>query len=115
MAVADWVQNVPEYPARSLAETFYQLNELLGIQGSAFHNVAMSPAQYRSDHFVIGVDTERVLESGFSGLNTRVAVPMLVRAKGANANMTQWANSIYIILHCDMSLERRDVGAQVID
>ena len=40
---------------------------------------------------------------------------MLVRAKGANANMTQWANSKYIVLHCDMILEIRDVGAQVFD
>ena len=74
----------------------------------------MSPALYRNDHFIIGIDTERVLES-FSGLNTRAGDLMLVRATGANANMTQWANSIYIILHCDMILEITDVGAQVFD
>jgi len=105
----------PEYPARSLAETFYQLKNSLGIQGSAFHSVAISPIQDRKDHFIIGVDTEKILETGFSGLNTRAGDLMLVRVKGANATMTQWANSIYIVLHCDMILEIRDVGAQVFD
>ena len=105
----------PEYPARSLAETFYQLKKALGIQGSAFHSVAISPVQYRNDHFIIGVDTERVLESGFSGLNTRAGDLMMIRAKGSNGNMTQWANSIYIILHCDMVSEIRDVGSTVFD
>ena len=105
----------PEYPARSLAETFYQLKKSLGVHGSAFHSVAISPVQYRNDHFIIGVDTEKILEAGFTGLNTRAGDLMLIRAKGANATMTQWANSIYIILHCDMILEIRDVGAQVFD
>ena len=49
----------PEYPARSLAETSYQLEKSLGIHGSAFHSVAISPMQYRNGHFIIGVDTEK--------------------------------------------------------
>ena len=105
----------PEYPARSLAETFYQLKKSLGVHGSAFHSVAISPIQYRNDHFIIGVDTERILEAGFTGLNTRAGDLVLIRAKGANPAMTQWANSIYIILHCDMILEIRDVGITVFD
>ena len=105
----------PEYPARSLAETFYQLKKSLGIHGSAFHSVAISPAQYRNEHLIIGVDTERILEAGFTGLHTRAGDLVLIRAKGASATMTQWANSKYIIFHCDMILEIRDVGAQVFD
>ena len=47
----------PEYPCRSMAETFYQLKKALGIHGSAFHSVAITDEQYRNDHFIIGVDT----------------------------------------------------------
>ena len=57
----------PEYPARSLAETFYQLKKSLGIHGSAFHSVAISPIQYRNNHFIIGVDTEEILEQDLAG------------------------------------------------
>ena len=60
----------PEYPCRSMAETFYQLKKALGIHGSAFHSVAITDEQYMNDHFIIGVDTEKILEAGFAGLNT---------------------------------------------
>ena len=105
----------PEYPCRSLSETFYQLKKALGIHGSAYHSVAINPKQFRNDHFIIGIDTEKILEAGFTGLNTRAGDLMVVRAKGANATMTQWANSIYIIMHTDQILEIRDTGSQVFD
>ena len=35
----------PEYPVISLAETFYQLKKALGIHGSAFHSVAITPQE----------------------------------------------------------------------
>ena len=106
----------PEYPCRSMAETFYQLKKALGIHGSAYHSVAITDEQYRNDHFIIGIDTEKILEAGFTGLNTKAGDLMVVRGKGANANMpTQWANSMYIILHTDQILEIRDTGAQVFD
>ena len=106
----------PEYPVRSLAETFYQLKKALGIQGSAFHSLSFTPVQYRTDHFIIGVDTEKILEAGFTGLNTRSGDLMIVRGKYANSNdSTVWANSIYMVLHTDQILEIRDTGCQVFD
>ena len=105
----------PEFPCRSMAETFYQLQKALGIHGSAFHSLSITPAQYRNDHFTIGVDTEKILEAGFTGLNTKAGDLMVVRGKGANANMDAWAKQIYIILHTDQILEIRDSGVQVFD
>ena len=106
----------PEYPCRSMAETFYQLKKALGIHGSAFHSLAITNKQYMNDHFVIGVDTEKILEAGFTGLNTRAGDLMIVRGKGANANFTTaWATNMYIILHTDQILEIRDTGSQVFD
>jgi hypothetical protein len=42
----------PEYPARSLAESFYQLKKALGIHGSAFHSLSITAKQFRTDHFI---------------------------------------------------------------
>ena len=106
----------PEYPVRSLAETFYQFKKSLGIHGSAFHSVSITPKQYRTDHFIIGIDTEKVLEAGFTGLNTKAGDLMVVRGKYANSNsLTAWCNSVYVIMHTDNILEIRDTGAQVFD
>ena len=61
----------PECPLRSLAETFYQLKKSLRIHGSGFHSISITPEQYRNDHFIVGIDTEKILEAGFTGLNLR--------------------------------------------
>ena len=54
-------KNLPAYPCTSMAQTFYQLKKALGIHGSAFHSLAITDEQYRNDHFIIGVDTEKIL------------------------------------------------------
>ena len=106
----------PEYPCRSLAETFYQLKKALGIHGSAFHNISIVGNQYQNDKFIIGVDTEKILEAGFTGLNTKAGDLMVLRGKYANSNSsTTWASSVFIILHTDNILEIRDTGTQVFD
>jgi len=108
----------PEYPCGSIAETFYQLKKALGIAGSSFHSIALTPEQYRNDHFIIGVDTEKILEAGFTGLNTRAGDLMIVRIKPQNGSVTEmptWATSMFIMLHTDQILEIRDTGCQVFD
>jgi len=108
----------PEFPCGSIAETFYQLKKALGIAGSAFHSIAITPMQYRNDHFIIGIDTEKILEAGFTGLNTRAGDLMIVRIKpqnGSVADLPLWATSMFIMLHADNVLEIRDVGCQVFD
>jgi hypothetical protein len=108
----------PEFPCGSLSETFYQLKKALGIVGSAFHSVAINAEQYRNDKFIIGIDTEKILEAGFTGLNTRAGDLMIVRIKPANGSvgdMPLWATSMFIMLHTDQILEIRDTGCQVFD
>jgi len=88
----------------------------LGIHGSAFHSISITPSQFQNDKFILAVDTERILDAGFTGLNTRSGDLMIVRGKYANSNSaTQWANAVYITLHSDQILEIRDTGCQVFD
>ena len=67
-----------------------------------------------NEHFIIGVDTEKIIEAGFTGLSTRAGDIMTVRAKGANGTLPDnFASRIYIVLHSDQILEIRYTGAQV--
>jgi hypothetical protein len=82
--------------------------------------VALNAEQYRNDKFIIGVDTEKILEAGFTGLNTRAGDLMIVRIKPQNGstadfNDNKWATSMFIMLHADQILEIRDTGCQVFD
>ena len=110
----------PEYPIRSASEAYYQLKKALGIHGSAFHSISPTFKQYIKDHFIVGIDTEKILEAGFTGLNTRTGDLMVIRAQGANGALANtqfatYASKLYIILHTDQLLEIRDVGTQVFD
>ena len=111
----------PEYPIRSHSEAFYQLQKTLGIQSSNVHSFDVSPAEYRDNKMVLAIDTEKMLEAGFTGLNTRSGDLMTAKLsyndKGAQANnvWSRLADRMHIVLHSDQILEVRATGVQIMD
>ena len=111
----------PEYPIRSHNEAYYQLKKTLGVQASALHNFDVSAVEYRDYKFILGTDCEKVVDAGFTGLNTRagdlLSVSLKYADKGAVSNTfyTRLADRIHIVLHSDQILEIRDSGCQVFD
>ena len=109
----------PEYPCSSVAQAFYELKKALGIASSSYHSISPTRLQYQNDHFIVGVDTEKVIEAGFTGLNTKQGDLMTIRCKPANSpppNQVFFnANKTYIMLHTDNILEIREAGTQVFD
>jgi hypothetical protein len=69
----------------------------------------------------MGVDTEKVLEAGWTGLNTRAGDLMRVTFEYNNADSTagvlgaRLADRLHIVLHSDQIVEIRDSGVQVFD
>ena len=108
----------PEYPVRSLSESYAQLKKCLGILGSNFHSVSVTPLQYRNDHFIIGCDTEKALQAGFTGLNTRQGDLLSVKVKAMDKSVLladKMPNTMFIVLHSDQIMEISDSGVQVFD
>ena len=105
----------PEYPIRSHNEAYYQLCKSLGVQASALHNFDISAREYRSTKFILGTDCEKVLDAGFTGLNTRAGDLMTVKFDYRKADPTRTADRTHIVLHSDQILEIRDSGCQVYD
>ena len=106
----------PEYPIRSVQEAFTQLAKCLGVNNSAFHGVDMIAQEYRSHKFIIGIDTEKILEAGFTGINTKAGDLMVIKVKQASG-ITQGnlCNKMYITLHSDQILNIKDGGVEVYD
>ena len=108
-------------PIRSHNEACYQLKKTLGVQASAVHNFDISAAEYRDYKFILGTDCEKVLDAGFTGLNTRSGDLLSVSLKYANKGTVEGgiyprlADRIHIVLHSDQILEIRDSGCQVFD
>ena len=105
----------PEYPVRSHSEAYYQLRKTLGMQSSSVHSFDISPVEYRDNKFVIGIDCEKVLEAGWTGLNTRSGDLMTVRMKYMNAAANRLADRIHIVLHSDQIMEINDSGVRIYD
>ena len=107
----------PEYPIRSHNEAYYQLKKTLGVQASAVHNFDISPLEYRDNKFILGTDCEKVLDAGFTGINTRAGDLMSVKFKynSKGTNNERLADRIHIVLHSDQILEIRDSGCPIFD
>ena len=108
----------PEYPIRSLSESFSQLKKSVGILGSNFHSVSISPLQYRNDHFVVGIDTEKALGAAYTGINTRSGDLLSVRVKAQDKTVLTTAkmpDQVHICLHSDCLIEISDGGVTVMD
>ena len=105
----------PEYPIRSHNEAFYQLAKTLGVQASALHNFDISAREYRYNKLILGTDCEKVLDAGFTGLNTRAGDLMTVKfdLKATTDLALRKPDRIHIVLHSDQILEIRDSGCQV--
>jgi hypothetical protein len=108
----------PEYPIRSHNEAFYQLAKCLGVQASALHNFDINAREYRYNKLILGTDCEKVLDAGFTGLNTRAGDLMTVKFdinKAGDTLDVRKPDRIHIVLHSDQILEIRDSGCQVYD
>ena len=105
----------PEYPIRSHAEAFYQLKKALGVQSSSVHNFDITAQEYRIYKLIIGVDTEKVLSAGFTGLNTRSGDLLGFRLKHMDSTAVNWAKRMHVVLHSDNILTIRDAGVEIHD
>ena len=106
----------PIFPIRSGSEAYHQLKKSLGIHGSSFHSISIDTLRkYMFDHFIVGIDTEKVLGAAFSGINCRQDL-ITISAKGANADIAVNApDQIYVCLQPDYIVEIRESGVLVID
>ena len=108
----------PEYPVRSLTEQFAQLRKCMGVHASTIYSFAILPKMYRQNHFIIGFDAEKVLEAGYTGLNTKNGDLMLIKVKSLDNQALprdRMPDEMQVVLHSDQILDISDAGAQVFD
>lgn len=105
----------PEYPIVSHSESYSQLKKTLGIQSSDVHSFDINSRAYRDNKFVLAIDTEKMLEAGYTGLNTRSGDLMSVKWEALVSTAARLAQRMHIVLHSDQIMEIRDSGVQVFD
>ena len=90
----------------------------MGIIGSNFHSVSISPSRYRNNKFIIGCDTEKALGASYTGINTRAGDLLSVRVKAQDTSVLtadKMPDQMFIVLHSDCMLEITVSGVNVFD
>ena len=114
----------PEYPIRSHRESYYQLNKTLGMRANELHSFNIKGPEYHKTKMIVAIDTEKVIQAGFTGLNSRSTGDlMVVRFKyapkvidGTAADAPERiAQAMHIVMNCDNILEIHDIGVRVYD
>ena len=104
----------PEYPMWSTQEAFYQLRKTLGVHATSFHSIDISSQEYNTTKYIVGIDTEKVLAAGFTGLNTKAGDLMTVKFNRMPTDNTA-PDKMYIILHADVVMNIRDSGVEIFE
>ena len=104
----------PEYPVRSLQESFYQLRKCMGVETSNFHSLDIKPLEYRNHKFVAAFDTEKNLGSAFTGLNIKQGSLMTLKMR-STANAAHMPDTVYLTLHHDVIIQISDTGVSVFE
>ena len=105
----------PEYPIRSHSEGFYQLRKTMGVHSSNINSFDIDGHEYRDNKMVIAFDMERVLEAGFTGMNTKAGDILNIRFDHKSGTPAEYAHSMQVVLQSDNILEIRDGGVQIFD
>jgi hypothetical protein len=105
----------PEYPMTSHAEGFYQLRKTIGAHQNKYHSINITAREYQDSKFILAIDMEKVLEAGFTGMNTRAGDILNVRFDHNNTAATIHAHEMQVILHSDNIMEIRDSGVTIFD
>ena len=71
--------------------------------------------EYRDDKFIIGIDTEKILEASWTGINTRAGDLLSISFNHKDTNEANYATKMYITLQSDNVLQIRESGIEIYD
>jgi hypothetical protein len=95
---------------QGVSQFWYRLLSGLGVFHSASHTLAITRAQYETDHFIWCTDTETLPTASSTGYNCAKGELITVSMR----NLGNTHQRATVVLHHDIILEIRDTGADVL-
>ena len=96
-----WIQIgskiIPEYPIKSVQETFYQLCNVVGQAAPIYSK------WYRTRRYILGIDTKKISGAGFTGISTKARDLLIVSFRGCG-KLTAIPSRVYVALNYDCVL-----------
>ena len=105
----------PENEIKGHAHAFYELKKCLGLQATTLKNLDIRSSEYRMNKLIIGIDTEKQLTAGWTGMNTKAGDLLNIKFNHLLCPPERRATQMYVTLHADCVLEIRDSGVEIYD
>ena len=115
--------NVPMLPCRklllaqtnSVAEFYSKLREAVGSHTSVFNTSAISLTNYKTDSFIVGMTTQRILsetpDTNMSGTSTKAGDLLRFVVNNVNANV----DTAHVVMNYDLIIQISEEGVSVFD
>ena len=87
----------------------------MGSHSSNVQSFDIDGHEYRDTKMIIGIDMERVLEAGFTGMNTKAGDILNIRFDHKSGTASEYAHSMHVVMQSDNIMEIRDGGVTVFD
>ena len=100
-----------------MEKRFTNLRSAQVLENTAVHNFDISGMEYRTSKFVIGIDTEKITEAGWTGLNTRAGDLLTVNFKLLDTNGAdeRKPDRMHVVLHADLIMQVHQFGISVLN
>ena len=102
-------------PASSVAASMSLLKQALGIYDQNIACTSITPANYLTNRYVIGVPTSTIPGQMFSGISTRSGDLLSVLIRSMSADAALQAQKLHISLVAEVILELKESGAVLLE
>ena len=102
-------------PCRSLASTMSLLKQCLGTYDQNIACTSITPANYLTNRYVIGVPTSTIPGQVFSGISTRSGDLLSVLVKSMGVDAAEHAQKLHISLVAEVILELKESGSVLLE
>ena len=109
-------KRMPDNDVRGTSETWYRLLGALGMRDSLAHSTTIDEAAFKSDHFAVGFDLERIPALMASGENLSTGQTIFMRYRGfIGASATDIPRQATVCAHFERIISIMDTVVDVVD
>ena len=106
-------KRMPDNDCRGIGESWYYLQNALGVYNSLAHASGVDEASYKSDTFCLMKDCEKVSMVSASGENLSSGQTLFIRCKGFGSSPTDVPRSAMIAMHHEEIIAIQDTAVDV--
>ena len=108
-------RRVPDNDSVGLSESWWRTMNCVGIAGSLAHSNGITRADYESNSFVVGIDTEKISHLASSGENLSNTSTLFVKFKDVGSTTNDLPSRVQLCAVYDSILEIRDTSTEIFE